>query len=203
MQFDRAKLKTVILYTCFKCEPSMLGAVKLHKVLYYADMLSYAATGAPITGATYRKRPLGPTCDNLLATLRELANEGAIEIRESDYFGYRKKEYISRREAELQRLSDQELRLLNEVIDFVCANNTAKTISEYSHNRAWDLADFGAILPYSSVLHLFPTQVSTEALEWGTAQADDIEARRSKEDPLDYVDFAAFRSRVLQARGAG
>jgi hypothetical protein len=38
MQFDRAKLKAVILYTCAKCEASKLGAVKLNKVLYYGDI---------------------------------------------------------------------------------------------------------------------------------------------------------------------
>ena len=91
MQFDRAKLKTVILYICSKCEPSQLGVVKLHKALYLADMLVYAYVGAPITGATYRKRALGPTCDQLLAVLRELSKEGVLEIREVEYFGYRKK----------------------------------------------------------------------------------------------------------------
>jgi hypothetical protein len=39
MQFDRAKLKTVILYACSKCDAEQMGAVKLHKVLYFADML--------------------------------------------------------------------------------------------------------------------------------------------------------------------
>jgi hypothetical protein len=149
--------------------------------------------------ATYRKLPFGPTCDQLTSTLVELAREGALDIRESDYFGYRKKEFIARREPETERLGNDELKLLDEVIDFVCVNNTAKTISEYSHNRAWELAELGQVIPYSSAIHLFPTQASLEALEWGAAQAEKIEAQRSEEDPLGYVDFAAFRSRVLRA----
>jgi hypothetical protein len=108
MQFDRAKLKTVILYTCVKCDPSRLGAVKLNKVLYYADMLRYAETGTPLTGATYRKLPFGPTCDQLNSTLAELVGEGAIEPRESQYFGYRKKEYISRRSPDIERMNVDE-----------------------------------------------------------------------------------------------
>jgi Protein of unknown function (DUF4065) len=75
MQFDREKYKAVILYTCVKCEAHQLGAVKLHKVLYYADMLHYAHMGAPMTGSTYRKRPHGPTSDELLQTLRELEKQ--------------------------------------------------------------------------------------------------------------------------------
>jgi hypothetical protein len=202
MQFDRAKLKAVILYTCARSDQGQLGAVKLHKVLYYADMLRYAETGTPLTGATYRKLPFGPTCDQLLSSLAELAAEGAIETRETPYFGYIKKEYLVRRSAEINRMNEDELKLLDEVIDFVCINNSARTISEYSHNRAWELAEPGQIIPYSSVIHLFPTQASKEALEWGAAQAGKIEDQRSQKDPVDYVDFAAFRSQILQARGS-
>ena len=201
MQFDRAKLKTVILYTCSKCEPSKLGAVKLHKVLYFADMLHYAFIGTPITGATYRKRPFGPTCDNLLPTLRELKNEGGIEIRKSEYFGYQKKEYIARHDPEIERLSDEALALLNDVIDFVCNNNTAKTISEYSHNRAWEMAEFGDVLQYHSVFHLFPTQVSQEAMEWASGEVSKIGAGKVGNEAVGDTTFRAFRNRVLEARG--
>src|ERR1700731_102233 len=95
MQFDLVQLKDVILYACSRCEPSRLGAVKLHKILYFSDMIHYANVGAPLTGATYRKRPMGPTCDQLLVTLNELARDGALKIRDVDYFGYLKKEYIA------------------------------------------------------------------------------------------------------------
>jgi hypothetical protein len=200
LQFDRAKLKAVISYTCSKCEPSKLGAVKLHKVLYYADMLHYAFVGTPFTGSTYRKRPFGPTCDNLLPALRELANEGEIEIRESDYFGYRKKEYIALRAPQVERLSDEALALLDDVIDFVCNNNTAKTISEYSHNRAWEIAEFGDVLPYHGVFLLFPTQVSQDAMEWASAEISRTGLGKSGHETVGNITFRDFRNRVLEAR---
>ncbi len=186
MQFDRNKLRTVILYACSKCEPAKLGAVKLHKVLYYADMLQYAFANSPITGSTYRKRPLGPTCDQLLPMLRDLQRAGTIEVREVEYFGYRKKEFIAKEHPDLARLSNDEVALLDEVIEFVCNENTAKTISEYSHNAAWEIAAFGEELPYNSVYHIFPTQVSLEAFEWGAEQVADIEAyKRSRGGTLE------------------
>ena len=104
MQFDRAKLKEVILYACSTCDPSRMGAVKLNKVLYFVDMLRYAKVGAPLTGAVYRKRPMGPTCDQLLSVLNELSRERALEIRNVDYFGYLKKEYIAVRQPDLASL---------------------------------------------------------------------------------------------------
>ena len=201
MQFDRAKLKAVILYTCSACDPSKLGAVKLHKVLYYADMLWYAASGIPMTGATYRKRSLGPTCDQLIPTLRELMHEGGIEIGESDYFGYRKKEYIALQNPETERLNAGELKLLDDVIDFVCRSNTAKTISDYSHNRAWEMAEFGDVLPYHSVFHLFPTQVSQEAMDWASGEVSRVEAEGSCGEAVGGTTFRDFRNRVLEARG--
>ena len=201
MQFDRAKLKAVILYTCSVCEPMRLGAVKLHKVLYYTDMLRYAEIGAPVTGATYRKRALGPTCDHLIQTLRDLENEGMIAIGESNYFGYRKKEYIALRKPEADRLSVDELKLLDEVIDFVCRSNTAKTISDYSHNRAWEMAEFGDVLPYHSVFHLFPTQVSQEAMDWASGEVKKIETERSHHEAVGGTPFRDFRNRILETRG--
>lgn len=198
MQFDRAKLKAAILYTCKKCEARDLGAVKLHKVLYFTDMLHYAHVGVPVTGCTYRKRALGPTCDQLLPTLRDLARDGSIQIREVDYFGFKKKEYIALQEPEAERLSSSERALMDEVIDFVCRNNSAKTISEFSHNRAWEIAEFGEVLPYNSVFQIFPTQVSPETMEWASAEVERIEAARSQGRALGSVSFGDFRRRVLE-----
>jgi len=198
MQFDRAKLKAVVLYACSKCDPSQLGAVKLHKILYYTDMIQYAYVGSPVTGATYRKRPFGPTCDQLLIVIADLVREKALEVEEVEYFGFRKKEYIAKAQPESNRLNASEQNLLDEVLDFVCRQNTAKTISEFSHNIAWELAKFGDILTYPSAFHLFPNQASPEAFEWGLTKAADIEAERSQGDSLDYDSYSAFRARVLE-----
>jgi peptide deformylase len=163
MQFDRTKLRTVVLYTCARCDPTKLGAVKLHKVLYFTDMLHYAQFRTPITGATYRKRPYGPTCDELLPLLRDLAAEGAIAISEAEYFGYRKTEYVAKEAPQTDLLSRRQLSLLDDVIEFVCYDNTAKSISEFSHNAAWESAEPGEILPYSSAMLMFSRDVPLEA----------------------------------------
>jgi hypothetical protein len=201
MQFDRAKLKDAVLYACSKCEPSRLGAVKLHKVLYFSDMRRYANVGVPLTGATYRKRPMGPTCEQLLSVLAELEHTGALEIRNVDYFGYLKKEYIptgAPRAAD--SLSVDERGLLDEMIEFVCVNNTAKTISEFSHNKAWDAAQFGEELPYYSVFQIFPAEVSEDAKAWALSEAKEIEAARSSLKTVDFDTFAAFRKRLHAER---
>jgi hypothetical protein len=197
MQFDLVKLKDVILYACSRCEPSRLGAIKLHKVLYFSDMLHYADVGAPLTGATYRKRPMGPTCDQLLGTLNELVRDGALQIRDVEYFGYMKKEYIAAGRSHGESLSESARAVLDDVIEFVCINNTAKTISEFSHNKAWEIADFGDVITYNSVFNLFPTQVSPETMEWASQEAEAIAAERSKKDPVETRVFGTLREKVL------
>lgn len=196
MQFDRSKFKEAIIYIAGKCDSDRLGAVKLNKVLYFADMLNYASTGDALTWAQYKKRPMGPTSDFVPRALRELSEAGRLEIREVDYFGYAKKQYLPTSSPDLSRFHSDEIKLLDEVIDFVCNQNTATTISEFSHNAAWDAVDFGEPISYNSVFHIFGNVVSEEALDWADSQATAIENTESKNGPLVTTDFGAFRSRV-------
>jgi hypothetical protein len=198
MQYDRNKLRALILYACSVCDRSQLGAVKLHKLLYYTDMVHYAQVGTPVTGSTYRKRQLGPTADSLLPMLRDMAMRGEIRVHDVDYFGFRKKEYEPLAEPDMGLFSGAERALIDEVIDFVCRNNTAKTISDFSHGRAWEIAEFGDELPYHSALHLFPNQVTQEALDWASDEMEAVEAERPQKDPVDYPLFSDLRRRILQ-----
>lgn len=200
VQFDRLKFKQLVLYICANCAPDRLGAVKLHKILYLADMVQFALEGRPIVGSTYIKRPLGPTSLHLLPVLRELQNEGAIRVSVADYFNYRKTSYHPLRDADTSSFSGDEIALVADVIDFVANQNTAKTISDFSHNRAWELAEYGEEIPYHSAFALFPTEPSGEALEWAHSVVGEIEAARTERPAVDYETFAAFRSRVQADR---
>jgi len=201
MQFDRSKLKAVILRTCKACPPDRLGAVKLHKVLYFLDMIHYAQMGSAVTGATYRKRPFGPTCVPLLPVLAEMQNEGSIKVQDAEYYGLRKKEYIALAGAPAGVLNDSESALLGDVIEFVCERNSAKSISDYSHKLPWEMVDFGAEIPYSSALMLFPVDISPEAFDAVEQGAREVAQARFESDPLAFPLLSDFRSRVLSQIG--
>lgn len=200
IQFDRQKFKEVVLYVCARTARDRLGAVKLNKTLYYSDMLQFAFTGHPITGAKYRKRPFGPTADGVLPALRALVSEGAVRIETERYFGYTKTIYVPLRDPDVSQIPESERSLLDDAIEFVCNQNTAKTISEFSHNKAWEMVTMGEEIPYQSAFSLFPLEVSLEATDWASSVAPEIEAERSKRPELGYESFAAFRSRVQEAR---
>ena len=201
MQFDPQKLREAVLYVVSRSRPDELGAVKLNKVLYYADMLSYAFTGNALTGAPYKKRPFGPTSDKVLFALRDLENEGEIAIRSSDYFGYRKTEYEVTKSFVRDRLSEGETCLLDDVIDFVCRQNTAKTISEFSHDASWDAVTYGEEIPYLAAYNLLPNQSDLEDLRWAENEGRSIANQRSASKAVDIRHYRDFRSRVLQALG--
>ena len=200
-QLNRQKFREIVLLISKLCNPENLGAVKLHKIFYFSDMLQFAFDGHPITGSVYRKRAFGPTSDYLLVALRELQRDGSIRVSFTDYFGYRKATYIPQRDPDLTQISDKERAIISDVIDFVANKNSAKTISDLSHNLAWEMAGFGEEIPYYTAFALFPTEVSEETLEWANSVADEIETERPKRSTVDYETFGAFRSRVLADGG--
>lgn len=192
------KLRAATLHVIGSCVPEDLGAVKLHKVLYYSDMLSYLDTGCPITGAEYRKRPFGPTCDALLPLIDDLARSHSIGVETVPYHGYRKKQFRLLRQADTNHLSLEEKELLDEMIEFVCKNHSAKTISEFSHGMVWEMVEFGDVIPYHNALHLIPSVPSDDAVEWGISEADAIAGARSKStgEAVAGTDARAFRARL-------
>ncbi len=200
-QFNREKMRAVILRACHACPPQDLGAVKLNKVLFYLDMLSYAYDRKPVTGATYRKRPNGPTSDQLLFALRDMARAGDIEIKEVDFHGYIKKEYAPLVEEPKGVLNEEELSLLNDVIDFVCHQNTARSISEYSHSLPWEMAEMGGEIPYRSAMLLFPMEPTPEAFEISEQGLAEVASSRSSTSPVALPLLRDFRSRILREAG--
>jgi hypothetical protein len=203
--YDRDKLRAAILHVISSCEPGRLGAVKLHKVLYYSDMLLFAVSGKVITGAAYRKRPFGPTCDAALSILQDLAKSGEIEIKQVDYYGYLKKEFVAKREPDTNRLAESEKSVLNEILQFVCNSNSAKTISDLSHDMVWDMVEFGETIPYHNAIHLIPNETSLDALDWAKSAEREIEASRPKperytEVTLAFKDVRAVREGMAELR---
>lgn len=185
-------------------KPDRLGAVKLHKVLYYTDMLTFLDTGKPVTGAEYRKRPYGPTCDAVLSVLDELRYTDQIKVENVEYHGYLKKQFtLAGEPPATNHLSDSEIETLNEMVDFVCNNNSAKTISDFSHDMVWEMVEFGDVIPYHNAILLVPNVASPDATAWGEQEAASIADTRSqsKNAPLEGIDSRAFRARLVSMSG--
>lgn len=169
VQYDRHKFRELVHYICDQVDPDTLGAVKLHKVLYFADMWHFLRTGHPISGETYRKQHYGPIASHLLPTIEELEREGIIERRQAAWPGGTRTEFHVKRAAKAERLSGSEKAFVDDVIDFVI-RRTAAEISEYSHHQVWQAAEMGEELPYATAFHMSPAEVSEADLEWGVEE---------------------------------
>ena len=170
--FQREKFKAVVHYAIERSN-SDFGKVKLHKVLYFADMLHFIEHGAPLTGVDYVKQKFGPVARHLKWALDQLTSEGKISITVQSYFGFPKFDFAVHQPCESNSLSHDEKNLLDEVVRFV-ADHNATSISELSHNEAWEAVDLGDVIPYETAYWLVPMEVTDSDIAWGRAQAANI-----------------------------
>lgn len=193
--FNREKFEDVITYICANCDADRLGRTKLNKVLYYFDMVSYALKGAAPTGATYQKQQFGPVAQQLGSTLKKLEADGRIVTGVDDFYGFQKAVYRATGTVTTERMSNEEVGLLEDVIEWVCDRHNARQISEFSHNLAWNAVELGEVMPYRSAFLVLPVDVPDDAVEWAEGEADKVEAWTPK--LLDAERLGNLRSRVL------
>jgi len=177
---DLDKLKALVHYICYKCpEPSLLGATKLNKILWYSDVVSYLRTGKPITGEKYTKRQFGPVPKHILSVLRNLEEKGLLAVKEADHFGYDKKEYIALKAPDLSKFTAEQIAIVDSIIEEICYKHTADTISKASHDIIWALAEIGEEIPLYAVLASKLGEITESDIEWAkralaTAEANAI-----------------------------
>jgi hypothetical protein len=187
IQFDRQKFKDVVhyvvSYVSLKYGAEALGNTKLHKVLYFADMLRYLASGSPLTGAEYQRQRFGPTARLLGVCLKELEREGRVRTERVDYYGYAKSEYRAQSAPDIGALPDRDRSLIEEMADFVCARSAVE-ISEFSHDDVWSSVPMGERIPYYAAFAMFPAELTEEDIQEAEREslelAPQIEAERER-----------------------
>lgn len=177
MVFDRGKFAALVLYICWRCkaDPSKLGAVKLNKILWLSDFVSYYSSGAPITGVRYIKRQYGPVPGAIVPVLRELEAKHLIEQHSVNFHGRTKKEFSVFREPELGMFQQDELNIVDRMIETVCETHTAKSISEASHDHVWQAAEDGEEIPYFTIFAR-PGAITDDEREWALLELAGLEA---------------------------
>lgn len=173
-RFDREKFKDAVHFIvqqagCTRGRDS-LGNTKLHKILYYSDILRYLDTGQPLTGEDYLRQRFGPTARHLAWAIRELVGEGRVSVSEVNYFGYAKGEYEAAAEFRSNRLASDEIALITHVIEFVC-QHTAHEISEFSHDEVWSSVAMGERIPYYAAFAMLPAELTEEDIEEAASEA--------------------------------
>ncbi len=150
------KLREALIYVANRLvdERRGRGAVKLNKVLWWADFESYRCRGRSVTGAVYQKLPEGPAPRRLLPVRKaaEIAGDVKIERRQ---MGGKYTEHViwPTREHDPTTFDADDIRYLDEAL-VKFHGLTASQCSEFSHERStgWQCVDDREVIPYFTVI---------------------------------------------------
>jgi hypothetical protein len=172
MQFDHNKFKALLHYIVWQAgDKDGFGAVKLYKVLWFSDAREYQLRGNPITGEIYIREKHGPMPRHGLAVIEELKRDGMISVTEGEYYGKRIRHFHSRRVPDRLSLSDDQRKTVDYWIKHVADDHTAQSISERSHDYAWEIAKLGEEIPYHAIFAARMRDPEGEELKWANDRA--------------------------------
>lgn len=151
IEFNEKKFREMIVYIAHKSQDDpRFSAVKLNKILFYADFSAYRELGIPISGATYQHVPEGPAPRELLPTRKAMVESEDIGLEPRVYLGRVQRRITPLRSADLKIISPDECRIIDEVID-AFRHMDARQVSDYSHHEyGWQLTEEGETIPYTS-----------------------------------------------------
>ena len=168
MAFDREKFKQLVHYVIWKAgKRDWFGATKLNKVLWFADARAYVLTGRPITGATYIREKHGPVPKAMMLVQAELEREGAILVTKEGKLT----RIVALTEPDVSALSRENLQAVDWWIEHISRDHTAGTISEKSHDYAWEIARMGEEVPMHAAFANRIRDPKADELEWAKEAA--------------------------------
>lgn len=164
----RERLKNLVHFICRECgtDPSRLGKVKLHKIIYYSDLYRLRTKAKPITGVEFVKYPFGPFIPEIDEVLSELEKEGKLQIIPRDEFNeYDNIGLVGKGTPYLQDFEDREVSIVREQINEICPE-TATHISDKSHGPIWQMTEMFAPMPIMAEIAYQLIQVTDEDIAY-------------------------------------
>ena len=146
------KLAELMLHIALKCEKDpTFGAIKLNKILWWSDSLSYARTGKPITGVEYQRLRNGPAPKRLVPVRKDMIAMRHAALQKLTVGGGRtQKRLIALRLPDYGLFMSEQIAFVDETIASFWGK-TAQTVSDLSHGKAWEIALDKQSIPYESV----------------------------------------------------
>lgn len=145
------RFQELCLYIAQQCiDDPTFSLVKLYKILFYSDFEAFGRYGEPITGRAYRKLPLSPAPTASRQMLAEMQQGGLIKIVERRVYDRSRQRVVALREPNYDLFSAKQISIVETWIRFFW-NMEAKRVSDYSHGKAWSIADMYELIPYEAV----------------------------------------------------
>jgi hypothetical protein len=175
MDFDRATFKALLHYVIWKAGDSDgFGAVKLYKVLWFSDARAYMLAGEPITGETYVREKYGPMPRHAPGIIHELQSEEVIRVWNDQYYNRQIRRFQSLQKPDRLTITDNQRAIVDYWIKHIDEDHTAESISEQSHDVAWEIAELGEPLPYHAIFATRIRDPKGKELEWAASRAKEL-----------------------------
>lgn len=163
------RLEQITHYVIARMPADRLGAVKLAKIMWLADIISQRQRRKTITGIQqYRRLPQGPVPTQVRAVLNDLVLNQSILERDVDYYGKSKKELISLREPDLSSLSAEDVDILNRSMQ-VIEPLSASEVSKASHDIYWEEVPPNGMMSVDAA-SVSPNLIEEDDLDWANAE---------------------------------
>src|SRR5713101_2465496 len=150
---DEEKLAELILYISQKCATDpKFGAIKLNKILYLSEFLSFGNWGEPITGVEYQHLRKGPAPRRLIPVREELQRSGKLAVQRLPLRGGNVQvRTVNLVDPNWKVLSAREISLVDNIIEELW-DLDAEESSEFSHRFVgWKMTKEGDPIPYGSI----------------------------------------------------
>jgi hypothetical protein len=142
--------KELILYIAHECiDDPRFSKLKLFKILFYSDFESYGRYRIPITGMPHGKAPFGPAPAMFSRLETEMLRDRQISIVTRRVYDHSSQRLFPLVEPSFEFLSARDIAVVSGWIKYF-SGWTAKRVSEYSHVKAWTIAEESELIPYES-----------------------------------------------------
>jgi|ERR1700733_6495717 len=147
------KFRELLIFIARRSEGDpRFGAIKLNKLLFYSDFLSYLELGHPITGQPYFALENGPAPRYMVRVREQMVKSKEIAIARKVTLDGVQERVLALREPDPNKFTPAEIALVTKVLD-VCRTHSGTELSELSHRFAgWRLAAEREDIPYEVAL---------------------------------------------------
>lgn len=171
---SRERTRQVIHYIIQHTRPD-LGATKLCKVMWRADLHHYRRHGETISGQdSYVRMPRGPVPNGFHDALRSLEKRKAIRKTPVTVFNFTRHEFHVLKRANKKWFSGSAQQALQEAIDAITPLRS-QDASDDTHDSLWEELKDGEQMPIAAAA-IVPAEVLPEDIMW---------ARQEKTVPLE------------------
>lgn len=148
----KEKYKNALLYFITKCGNEKLGIMKLNKLFYYLDFISYRDRKETVTGETYIHLPKGPFASSLQEDIIESAQkEKLIDCKkdESEKYGKRNR-FRALKTWDSKVFDEYEIKLLNYICETFENWSTDQMVAQTHSEAPWVFSKPNESLDYKN-----------------------------------------------------